>query len=411
MTSNTPDVSERLAQTFATWQMYFLGHEIEVAMQHQQGKASREDMAASQKGTRLPHVILNNNITDLNISDWQPLEQFASEIGKRIVQYENFPYELFRWNRASRRVFHLPHSLEAMLAAAEFPDMDWQDVLWPFDSFIVTVEKPIVVRHPIGGIDQAFDTIMVTKTDTSKGFQVHLRWIHTPSTPGKKLGLNVSEINRFRSLLKKGRINDAAKLWDKRYKEIFRFCPFQIGSQNVVIDVVQDSDGGRGKITTEPHELYEKLGGMSDWRGQELGYDESSRSFFEGLSVTLRIVVGWMLYLESLTKDSAEWRPGAKSRTRLMVGGAPSIITEPDQICTIVGKGRIDPSEVTSELGQRCSKGFVRPHWRRAHYRRPAGSSHDAPKSQRIPPVLVRSDLVPLYGIIGGTSTVVISEK
>ena len=410
MTSQYPNVSERLAQTFATWQMYFLGHELEVAIQQQQGNLTKKDMVVSQKGTQLPNVILDNSVSQLNSDDWQPrtINGTVTDFGSQIELYTHFPYELFQWNRASRRAFHLPHSLEAMLAAAELPDMTWDDVLWPFESFIVTVEKPIVVHHPLDGTKQKFDTILVTKSNSATGGKVHLRWIHTPQSEGKKLGLTVQEIKRFRTLLGKGKIPEAAKLWDRRYKEIHKFYPFQIGSQNVELEIEW---GKSQKLITEADELYTHLGAALDWQGQPLKYDDAgSKTFFESLSVTLRIVVGWMLYLESMKRESTEWRPGQKHKTRLMSGGSPSVIIEPENVCTIVGEGRIKCSELTSERGTRCSKGYVRPHWRRAHYRRPAGSSPTAQKTQRVPPVLVRADLVPLYGIVGGTNTIVISE-
>lgn len=407
MTTSCPNVSERLALTFATWQMYFFCHEIEVAMLKQQGRATNAHMLESQKGTKLPHVILNNQISHLNERDWQPLvfSGIESVAAKQLNFYENFPRELFQWNRTSRRVFHLPHSLEVMLASAEFPDMVWGDILWPFDSFIITVEKPIVVRHP-GGIDQVFDTIMVTKGNTVTGERINLRWIQTLPTGDKKLGLNVSEVERFRNLLKKGRISDALMLWEKRIKEIRTLYPLMIGSQVTELEIRGSSE----KLITEAHELFDHLGGIRNAYGNRL-YDQSTQSFYEALSVSLRLTVGLMLYLETISKESAEWQSVERKKAGVMSGGSPSIITQPENICFIVGKGRIDPSEVTADTGRRCDKGFVRPHWRRAHYRRSPGSALDAPKTHRIPPVLVRADLVPLYGIIGGTSTVLISEE
>jgi hypothetical protein len=42
--------------------------------------------------------------------------------------------------------------------------------------------------------------------------------------------------------------------------------------------------------------------------------------------------------------------------------------------------------------------------------RRPSGSLLTAEKTVRVPHVLVREDLVPLYGVVGGTTTVVIGK-
>lgn len=410
MTSNTPNVSERLSHTFATWQTYWLGHELMVRREYAHGRCSKDDVRASMMGSRLADAILDHNIEDLDQKDWIPNQQFDLEDGgmaKQLALYYSFPMELFQWNRCSRRAFHIPHSLEAMLAAAEFPEMRWDDVLWPFESFVITIEKPVVVEHPIDGNQQPFDTILVSRFNTPGGKLLILRWLHVPPKTGKRLGFTAKEMRQFRTLLSNNKLRVAAKMWGKKIKELSQFSQYQFGSQRVELNL---TPGKFENIIVEPQALYEKLGGLKDGQGNRYNYDESTRSFFESLSVTIRIVAGWMLYLENLSSKTMEWQSGRQSKTRIISGGAPSIITDPDQICTIVGKGRIDLSEVTSETNQRCSKGFVRPHWRRAHYRRPAGSAFDAPKSQRVPPVLVRADLVPLYGIVGGTTSIAISK-
>ena len=51
---------------------------------------------------------------------------------------------------------------------------------------------------------------------------------------------------------------------------------------------------------------------------------------------------------------------------------------------------------------------FVRPHWRRGYKRRPKGSAPTAEKTVKVPPVLVREDLVPIYGLVGGTTSIVV---
>ncbi len=115
-----------------------------------------------------------------------------------------------------------------------------------------------------------------------------------------------------------------------------------------------------------------------------------------------------MLYLENLSSESLADVQASKCKTRQISGGAPAVITEPDRIFEVVGKGRISSNEVSDNKKSRSSVGFVRPHWRRAHYKRAHGAPQNAPKTIRVPAVLVRADLVPLYGIVGGTSTVVI---
>jgi len=408
MTSNIPDVSERLSHAFANWQMYYFGHELEVARSVAEGKATNQDRITAQAGSRLARTILDNSIKELQPDDWKPRKELLDEedlCGKQILgYYEAFPLELFTWNRKSRRAFHLPISLEAMLAAATFPEMEWEDVLWPHDSFVISLEKPIKVLHP-RGVSQSFDTMMVSRLENEDGgHSIHLRWFQVPPKKGMRQGYSLKDAQRHRELLKKNDLMRTLKLWSKIGKEMQRRAPYIPGSQFAVVGI---GPTGYQNVETDPAKLYKKLGDAAvAWENQ----DHSTISYFECLSVSLRIAVGWMMYLETLSSDSIQTHRDPKQKTRMNAGGAPGIITEPDGICEIIGKGRIDPSETTQEPGKRCGKGFVRPHWRRAHYKRPTGSSPGAPRTLRIPPVLVRADLVPLYGIISGTNTIVISE-
>jgi|AntRauTorckE6833_2_1112554.scaffolds.fasta_scaffold12871_2 hypothetical protein len=413
MTSNYPDVSERLSNTLATWQVLNFQHELEILALSTQGMASEEDVRACERHTKLPDTILGGTIETFDPADWQPDLRFIEIMpdnmrpcaAEALKNYQAFPYELFLWNVSSRRVFHLPHSLQAMLASAELPDIRWSDMLWPFDSFIISLEKPLVITHPADGVEQRLDTVMVSRSKRLDGTPVVLfRLLHVPGKPGKRYGYTRKEVIEFRKLKRK-RPAAAVKSMTRKLHELNRHNKNQQGSYNAVLRI----GGHNDVIIVEPEALRISHGGVPDGHGGV--YEaESTNSYYDGLSVTIRIVVGWMLYLETLSQKSVTWSVPKRTAPRVTVGGASAIIIEPENICNIVGKGRINPSEVTNEAEQRCSKGFVRPHWRRAHYKRPRGSAHNAPKSVRVPPVLVRADLVPLYGIVGGTTTVVISK-
>lgn len=403
MASRYPDVSERLSNTFGTWHIYYCLFEAEVQAMSKVSPIRKEEFKTAQCANQLAKTILDQTVQNIELKDWNPHPRFkkVSSTFTSLEFYNTFPQELFMWNRLSRRAFQIPHSLEAMLACATFPEMKWSDVLWPFESFFIGLEKPLKVLHH-GNFIEEFDSFMITRlhNGTEKNFSLAIRWFQSPPRERMRLGMTMKETKRFRKSIRDGDIRRATDICQKAGRRMHRLQPTMYGSQRALLDVNFEEDS----LRLEPRDLC---------AAKEEPWDtlpKSLHSFFECLSVTLKIAVGWMLYLETLSQDTVEWKSGQTARPRVMSGGVPSIITEPDKICTVVGKGRIDPSEVTSETSRRCSKGFVRPHWRRAHYRRPAGSSPDAPKSQRVPPVLVRADLVPLYGIVGGTTTVVIPE-
>lgn len=386
------NVSERLSHAFAEWQMFLLNYEIEVASMKHTGALTQHDIVESQIVTKLPHTILNRSIKNLDINDWKlrKIELCSDNLRGLNHAYELFPYELFNWNRNSRRVFHLPISLKTLLETAELPNVTWDDILWPFDSFIVTIEEPITINYPDKRIIK-FDTIMVTKTDSVTSGGVSLRWIQTSTKSGQKLGFNDKEIGRLRRNLKHGKIKEARDFWYKKYEAQKELFQSNTGSQGTNFNINWNTSQ---EIVTGTNKLIESFFGAN------LPTD-IERSFCETLSTVLRIVVGFMLYLESLPKNTTEWRKPNKNNLHAM-SGLTNVITKPENICNIVGKSYLHTTKTMSS-GQRNHKGFVRPHWRVGYKRRNS--------KKKIPPVLVRADLVPLYGIVGGTTTIVNTEE
>ena len=393
MTLKHVNVSERLSHAFAEWQMFLLWYEMEVASLNHAGTLTQQDVLDSQIITKLPHTILDNSIKNLNIDDWKlsKIELCPDNLRGSHHAYELFPYELFKWNRNSRRVFHLPTSLKTLLETANLPNITWDDILWPFDSFIVTIEEPITINYPDKRIIK-FDTIMVTKTNSVTGGYLTLRWIQTPTKSGQKFGFNDREIELFRRNLKNRKIKEMRDFWDKKYETQKELFQSNTGSQSINFNINWNTSQ---KIITETNELIKSYFGVNSPTGIE-------RSFCEALSAVLRIVVGWMLYLESLPKNTTEWRKPDKKGNLRSMGGLTHVITNPENICDIAGKSYLSTSETMSS-GQRNHKGFVRPHWRIGYRRRNS--------EKKIPPVLVRADLVPLYGIVGGTTTIVNTEE
>ncbi len=412
MASNEPNVSERLAYAFANWQHNYFAYEFAVAMMRNKGEATDQESLVSKNGHRLAQAILDNRVQALVPEEWRPSERLARQnsVGGRLyTHYGTFPLELFKWNRCSRRVYHLPHQLEALLASATLPEIRWCDVMWPFESFIITLERPVQTLHP-GGFYELIDTLLVTKADLGEGDGpgVCIRWFQVPQKSGMRLGLSISEVAQFEQLLKRKEYNKAARLLDGAGNKMVECSPALYGSQRGVIDIDTEIDQ---RIEIEPEELYRKNGwGPEPWEK----CPDSTRSLFETISVTMRIVIGWMLYLETLSKTSVlQRRESRKGHVRAISGGASGIITEPEHIFDIIGRGQIGKAQkgTTSETRHRNGPAFIRPHWRSPYWRRPWGSPLDAEKTLRIPAKLVREDLVPLYGIIGGTKTVVILEE
>lgn len=428
MTSNEPNVTERLQHALAQWQSLYFLYETLMELESKTKPLDPDYLRWSKNAHRLPEVILDNSVEMLDPRHWFPLESMVgplsttpedagSDVLSSLRRYMSFPSELFMWNRMSRRVFHLPPGLQALLASASFPEIPWSDVLWPHDSFIITVEKPLVMIGDYGERDE-YDTILVTKLPHElDGGHISVRLLDRPSRDGVKVGYTTDDVKRIKSALKKDDYRKAVHTARRKSAQLSKIYNRMNGSTSCALEIRLRGDA---MIALEAKQLMELEFSGIHTPGTFIGdakpeWDTIPRieqARYEVMSVACRIAIGWTLYLESLsTKPGAlEHSPPQKQKKQNRVGGAIAVITEPEEICRIVGRGRFDPSEygVTKEA---CNgQGFIRPHWRRAHWRRPRGSPPNAPKTVKIPALLIRADLVPLYGIIGGTKTIVMEE-
>lgn len=126
MTSQYLDVSERLTHAFADWQLMYLICETDITELHTLGKATDEDLYIAHNSRRLAPTILDNEVQKLDPGGWLPnmdLIRAYESMRPLGLWYSTFANEMFLWNRTSRRVFHLPYSLQMALGSATFPDI------------------------------------------------------------------------------------------------------------------------------------------------------------------------------------------------------------------------------------------------------------------------------------------------
>lgn len=79
MASNEPNVSERLAYTFANWQHYYFAYEFGVAIMRDKGEVTTKEYRLSKNGHRLAEAILDNHIQSLVPEEWRPSEKLARQ--------------------------------------------------------------------------------------------------------------------------------------------------------------------------------------------------------------------------------------------------------------------------------------------------------------------------------------------
>ncbi len=411
MTPEMPNVSERLAHTFAYWQCCAYVYEAWLREEATSKRLSPLAKKTIDMGHRLVNTIMDNHIREITLDEWMPAPEYRkieNAIWTLGDELSWFPIQLFQWNRNSRRTFHLPHTLVASLSAAEFGDVTWSDVTWPHDAFIITLEKPFSIKS-LHGRTEHYDTIMANLLPIGKGGQKHLciRLFQAPVTSGKSYGLTKRENDRFIKRITQRRWQEAMNICEDVRLSMVTDYPSVPGSCACMIDADLESDT-TVIIPLQSQPADSTTPNLSDLFPNE-NSQETRRHKSEICTVAMRIVIGWALYLETLPTDRVKIEKNQQKATTLS-RGHPGTITNPEDIFKIVGRGQIRSNSSRRDRRTIEEGGFIRPHWRRRHKRRPTGSPPDSPKTVDIPQILVREDLVPLFGIIGGTKSVVFLE-
>lgn len=407
---SVPNVSERLAHGYAYWHACALIYEILVARDIKIQPSIGHFVTNGQMGHRLASTILDNSVHELRLEDWYPRAEYVlpgTPVEHLVREYRQFPMELFQWNRMSRKTYHLPHSLVAALSSATFNEISWRDITWPHDAFIITLERPFVVEYDGGG-RELFDTVLVSQVPMVPGGpkRLTIRLMQAPKHPGVELGFSGQQMEHYRGLVRRGAWSKAWDLCEEVRMRMVAEYPTIPGACGATLDVDLESD--------EPVRLeYDDLNQIyaDGVQLEQSDLDTTRRQRSEAMIVALRIAVGWALYRETMSPDriaTVKHRHGS----RQLSGGRSGVITNPEEVHHILGKS--DLGRASSGAGSRRTLeegGYKRPHWRGPHKRRRQGAPPDAPRTVRIPAVLVREDLVPLFGIIGGTQTVVFFEE
>lgn len=416
MISSEPDIAERLAHTYECWFLHHLVYLARLSTLANRVKPRYDGLVRQTEVlTRLPDLILDQARQDFTRQDVglhhlmrpvltgeqsrEGVPQGMPDVGMLFGRLGTFPIELFKWNRQSRRVYHLPGSLATMLETASLADVPWSDLVWPFDSFLLTFSAPFSV-----GPEELFDTVLVTllPSDTPGKKMLCLRMIQRPRKDGVRIGLTKTEMQTFHQHMERGRFDQASKLTRGPYKTLCELYPTVQGTATFIldVDVTGDDTIDLRPETLHAHEYRHKdeLAGKSFDRlnDRELARLANTSSF-------LHIVLGWVLYLETLSGVAGEWKPSAKKTSKFLSGGATGVLTDPESIFRVEYKTRLDPLCAAESKSTRNNKGWRKPHWRKGYKKRPWGTPPGTPKTIKVPPVLVRADLIPIHGLPAGS--------
>ncbi len=386
--------SERLEDALQTYEdLCRLLEPLRLAPGSQQvGMLKHEGILANWRKLRSGLLDSKNNV--FTSSDWKIHLRKGSLIADDYLHaLAPFPLELHRWMHTSRRIFAIDPALQSFLLKENYSKQTWQNILFPFPAFVIELEKPIAESdkndpHSV----YELDTILVSwfaPTGESEGF-FRVRTFRK-KTHNRKGALLQSERAEYDKYLAR---NNSVRL-GRLTRQITRQKSSRDYDQGVYQTGFTIPAGEDSYVEIEPVDLLR----LSD------NSDERVTEDYSIYSMASKLAVGLSLYLAHMSakSESVEWSPTGNTRP-----GPLNIITDGAYICRVVGKSVFDPTIFCPGPIERLHSGYeMPPHHRRAHLRRPRGSSPNAQKTVRVEATFIHKDRMPPHAVAGGARTVV----
>lgn len=379
-----------LENALRAWEDLRLIDEVVQRLAIRDGRKRPEDLIRPLKDWReLRKHLLNASAPGFEF-DFERFCGFANEdetmIQGKANLYQELPLQLASWTASSRRVFSLSEDLVMRFVSADYSHYQWSDLLWPFDSFVINLEQPLVIKGT-DGIYRTLALILVSSIckisadfshgdDRRDGFEIapYYSTVDGKELPTELLGRK-----------EHAQLDDHLrhKRWEKVDKRKSRLA-------NHIVNALDQSNNELPPGNGDPH-LVLKDGLIN-----------------QGVNVA-KIIAGLCLYLEALpgkTVDSYRWHSTPAIAARREVR---KVITDGELICQVEDFNVISPNTITlfPETLRAGPAYTVTPHWRRAHYRRAKGQGKNplAPRDVYVGPSLIHKDQLPEGAVPGGSQS------
>jgi hypothetical protein len=295
------------------------------------------------------------------------------------------PLLLASWTGASRRVYRPDRDLQVLLQATSLEGVTFDDVPWPFQSFAMALERPLI-DHNGQSHSLLIVNIMFDYRDQEKPAAIAVAALS-------------DSLLQYRP--NPGRLVERA-LKRLRQKD-WRRC------EDVKEGLTEDFIGRLRPLGSLGH-LYciawEKVAEM-DVSGPMTGLTPNPESEGSMIREATRLAAGLCLYLAARAPhghdpESAPWEPLPKAP------GAGRAVTDGAEVCDVASVHRLSSAEIAAiDDPSFRTAGAISAHFRSGHWRRPPGKGDDptAPKTVWVRPTLVCRDRLPEVGVpVGATS-------
>jgi len=319
---------------------------------------------------------------------YQNLEKFGAIM--------SVPMSILGWNHHSRRIFHLPSDMQTILDATSLGGIKWEEIKFPFDSFLVTLEDPLISDN-----GQEYDCILLSSIDEfipgskeKEGPIIEMRLL--PKSLDDYEGISKSEKKRVESFVSNGQLQEVLSFIMARPKS----KKFPLLSVHLFPEMLNEKT---------VKDLIPKMG---EYTGQiDMTKDQAIDS-------ALHIIVNLCLYLENFPSGSAvkEKREQPQPRKKFKSFDF-NAITEKSEIFTIKCKFNMNQSEIdklVKEIKEEKAGREKCTYWRRAHWRRKPYCGHIpmkiAPKDW-IPRKLINADRLPPNSLPKGSEATMFPDS
>lgn len=263
---------------------------------------------------------------------------------------------LISWNRHSRRVFHLSSDIQMLLDATSLKNIKWEQVRFPFDTFVVSLDTPL--KSDDGNL---YDAFLFSRTDDLLNDPTVMpRWElkllpQTLSTAKRLKEYDVKKIlrciNGSEDEFKYG-LNYALEKYFKPEEDIQMLLaekiePNTLHGENVT-DFIERLNDSEHILKNHP------------------------------LDSAFHILINLCLYLENFPSSVIK-APVKKSQEARKKGAQKSFVDDLENLFTVLCRFKMKDEEIKKLANfVRASKNSheIRAHWRRAHWRRKPHCGH-----------------------------------
>ena len=280
----------------------------------------------------------------------------------------HFPYYLGLWNSDSRRIFYIPEDLVLMLQTTSLRGHTFDDIRYPFPSFGLALEKPI-----ISDTGEEMDFFLLCGEDTPQAFYSFSRKLRNfrPTEAAVK--------------------NKIAAAYQKRNFERFKSLTYKPLGQGD-----RFMKNWRGEAWLDAGEGDPSVDIEDDFR--QATKDENKGDGLDWAMKAVRLIIGFCFYLQAFhetRKDLVSPRPTNLSDVRHNRGSGESLTSTAD-IFEVQSIFELSSEEKRgfSDFLQGAGGWEVNTHFREGHWRRPAGQGCNplAEKTIWVRPTMVRRD-------------------